>query len=246
MGSSDQTSQRIAIDPLARVDESVSLTAPTEIAAGAVLRGVICAGPGLVIHPGASLGSPAQHRIRGSGSLTIGDGVEVWDCATIHAGSAVGTGATRVGNRTLVMAYAHIGHDAILEDDVVVSNGAQIGGHVVIGRGAVLGARSALHQYVRVGRGAMVAAGSFVVSDVPPWSLVAGDRGRLLGPNRVALASTERSALVRKALRMLRGAKTTGTQLLEALGRDHQEIRDIADFIDAPSQRGICRWGSGS
>jgi UDP-N-acetylglucosamine acyltransferase len=144
------------------------------------------------------------------------------------------------------MAYAHIGHDAILEDDVVVSNGAQIGGHVVIGRGAVLGARSALHQYVRVGRGAMVAAGSFVVSDVPPWSLVAGDRGRLLGPNRVALASADKSALVRKALRMLRGTKTTGTQVLEALGRDHQEVRDIADFIDAPSQRGICRWGSAS
>jgi len=236
----------LTIDPLARVDVSVQLRPPSTVAAGAVLRGDLQAGPGLVVHPGASLGSTAQHRLRGKGAIRLGSHVEVWDCATIHAGSSVGTGLTSVGDRVMLMAYCHLGHDVQLANDVTISNGAQLGGHVSVGEGAVIGARSAIHQFVRVGRGAMVAAGAFVVSDVPPWALVAGDRARILGPNRVGLGCPDRAGRVRRALRMLRERGVQGDEILAALGEGHPEIRDIASFIDAASQRGICRWGSPS
>ena len=241
MQTSIETAESIAIDPLARVEPGVQLSPPARIAAGAVLRGDLIAGPGLVVHPGATLGSPAQHRERGSGALRLGEGVEVWDCATIHAGSVVGARTTQVGDRVIVMAYSHIGHDAVIGNDVVITNGAQIGGHVEIADGAVLGARSAVHQFTRIGRGAMVAAGSFVVSDVPPWALVAGDRARILGANRVALGSPERSGRIRRGLRMLRSRSVTGADLLEELGSEHGEVRDLAAFVDAESRRGICR-----
>lgn len=223
------------------------LSAPSSVAPGAFLRGDLSAGSGLVVHPGASLGSPAQHRERGLGAIRIGTAVEIWDCATVHSGSSVGRGITEIGDRVLLMAYCHVGHDVVLEDDVVVSNGAQIGGHVVVGKAAVLGARSAVHQYVRIGRGAMVAAGSFVVSDVPPWALVAGNRARIVGANRVGLGGCPaRAGRVRRALRMLRSAGLCGEDVLKAVGAEHTEVQDIARFVDATSKRGLCRWGSRS
>jgi UDP-N-acetylglucosamine acyltransferase len=224
----------------------VRISSPCTVAAGAVLRGDLTAGPGLVVHPGASLGSSAQHRLGGSGAIRIGREVTVWDCATVHAGSSVGTGITEVGDRVLLMAYCHLGHDVVLADDVVISNGAQLGGHVSVGEGAVVGARAAIHQFVRIGRGAMVAAGAFVVSDVPPWALVSGDRARIVGPNRVGLACPERAGRVRRALRMMRGTEVSGDDILQALGQNHSEVRDIAAFVDANSKRGLCRWGSPS
>jgi UDP-N-acetylglucosamine acyltransferase len=224
----------------------VRLLAPTRIAAGAVLRGELQAGPGLIVHPGASLGSSAQHRIQGRGAIRLGVDVEIWDCATVHAGSAVGSGTTAVGDRVMLMAYCHLGHDVALGNDVTVSNGAQLGGHVDVGEGAVIGARAAIHQFVRIGRGAMIAAGSFVISDVPPWALVCGDRARIVGANRAALACPDRSSRVRQALRMIRGRTTQAEDILAALGEQHSEVRDIATFLAAHSRRGICRWGSRS
>ena len=234
------------MEPGAHVEASVRLSAPSNIATGAFLRGDLSAGPGLVVHPGASLGSPAQHRRRGAGAIRIGAGVEVWECATVHAGSSVGRGITEIGDRVLLMAYCHLGHDVVLADDVTVSNGAQLGGHVIVGEGAVLGARTAVHQFVRIGRGAMVAAGAFVVSDVPPWALVAGDRARIVGANRVGLGCAERAGRVRRALRMLRGGGVSGRDILQSVGAEYSEVCDIADFIDATSKRGLCRWGSRS
>jgi UDP-N-acetylglucosamine acyltransferase len=234
------------VEPGAHIEASVRLSAPSTIAPGAFLRGDLSAGSGLVVHPGASLGSPAQHRQGGAGAIRIGTEVEIWDYATIHAGSSVGRGITEIGNRALLMAYCHLGHDVVLADDVTVSNGAQLGGHVVVGEGAVIGARTAVHQFVRIGRGAMVAAGAFVVSDVPPWAMVAGDRARIVGPNRVGLGCPERSGRVRRALRMLRSGGVSGQDILEAVGAEHPEVRDIAHFIDATSKRGLCRWGSRS
>ena len=214
--------------------------------AGAVLDGSMSVGAGLIAHPGASLGSRAQHREISEGHIALGEEVEVWDYATVHGGSSVGEGTTIIGNKVLIMAYAHVGHDVRIGDGAVLSNGVQLGGHVDVGSGAVLGARSAVHQFVRIGKGAMVAAGSFVVSDVPPWSMVAGNRARLLGPNKVALGNPERSALVRRALRMLRGSALSGSELLVEFPDAPDVIRDIAAFLEEPSRRGVCRWGQAS
>ena len=236
----------IRVDPLARVGTSVQLASPSVIAAGAVLDGDLRAGANLVVHPGASLGARAQHRQAGEGAIVLGANIEVWEGATIHAGSAVGTGTTLLSDGVMVMAYAHVGHDAQIGPGAVLSNGVQLGGHVEVGAQAVLGARSAVHQFVRIGRGAMVAAGSFVVSDVPPWSMVAGDRARLLGANKRSIGCPERAGLVRRALRLLRGASLRGAELLEAFPDAPKEIRDIAEFLDSPSRRGVCRWGRAS
>ena len=245
----------LAIDPLARVLPDVHLSEPSSVGSGAVLEGPLRAGPGLRVHPGALVGGPAQHRLGGKrGLLELGAGVEIREAATIHRGSDAGCGVTRIGNRVLVMAYAHIGHDVQLGDDVVLCNGAQLGGHVEVGPGALIAARAALHQFVRVGTGAMVAAGALVSGDVPPWTLVAGDRARIVGVNAHGLRQQGREQslpLLRRALRLLwpGGGRPAlpPIALIEALGgteaAQDPSIRELIAFLSQPSSRQPCARG---
>jgi UDP-N-acetylglucosamine acyltransferase len=233
---------RIEVDPTARLIGDVALAAPSSVGAGAVLQGPLRAGPGLQVQPMALLGGPAQHRGGGDGRLVLGADVQIWEAATLHRGSAAGSGTTTIGDRVMLMAYAHVGHDAVLEDDVVLANGVQLGGHVRVGAGAVLGARAAVHQFTRIGRGSMVAAGAMVAGDVPPWTMVAGDRARILGPNRVALPSREAIDGVRRALRLLLRSAPDTEQVRAEMGH-LAEVRDLLAFVAAPSRRPLCGRG---
>ena len=150
------------------------------------------------------------------------------------------------------MAYAHVGHDCVLGNDVVLSNGAQVGGHVEIGDRAVLGARSAIHQFVRIGEGAMVAAGALVSGDVPPYTLVAGNRARIIGPNKRALQGLGESGASRTIGKLLRwlcpGSAAKRKTLAEVRGwvdgeREAQRYRAVQAFlafVEAQSQRSLC------
>src|SRR5574337_652269 len=57
--------------------------------------------------------------------LVIGDETVIREFASIHRGSAKGRGATVLGCRNYIMAYAHIAHDCIVHDDVVVASQAR-------------------------------------------------------------------------------------------------------------------------
>jgi UDP-N-acetylglucosamine acyltransferase len=153
-----------------------------------------------------------------------------------------------------VMAYAHVGHDCSVGDGVTLCNGAQLGGHVQIRSGAMIGARAALHQFVRVGTGAMVAAGAMVSGDVPPWTLVAGDRARIIGPNSHALRERGHGnslPILRRALRLLwptSGRSGVSPDRLTAVLRDDSAEEDpvisvLVRFLLEPSQRSSCSRG---
>ena len=59
--------------------------------------------------------------------LEIGDGNTFREFVTIHRGTPGGGGITRIGNDSLFMAYVHVAHDCIIEDDVVLGKkGCQV------------------------------------------------------------------------------------------------------------------------
>jgi len=61
--------------------------------------------------------------------LVIGDEVVIREFASVHRGSSKGNGATVLGRRNFIMAYAHVAHDCILGDEVVVSSQAGLPCH---------------------------------------------------------------------------------------------------------------------
>jgi UDP-N-acetylglucosamine acyltransferase len=86
------------------------------------------------------------------------------------------------------MAYAHVAHNCVIGDHVVVANAVQFAGYVTVEDWAIVGGGTLVHQFVRIGRHAMVGGGSRISQDVAPFVKVAGSPPRLLGINRVGLA----------------------------------------------------------
>ena len=72
-------------------------------------------------------------------------------------------------------------------DDTTFSNNAQLAGHVVIEDWVTLGGFVGVHQFCRVGAHAMIAAGSIVLQDVPPFVTAAGYPAKPHGTNNEGL-----------------------------------------------------------
>jgi len=80
----------------------------------------------------------------------------------------------KVGRHVLVNVGSSIGHHAVVGDYVQACPGARINGHCVIEKMAFIGSNAVVHPGKKVGHDATVAAGSFVVRDVAPGTLVVG------------------------------------------------------------------------
>lgn len=138
------------------------------------------------IFPGAVIGAAAQDRKPTTLKtyVAIGDYTVIREFVTLNRGTL---GNTIIGSHVLLMAYVHVAHDCIIEDHVIVTNAAQLAGHVQLHHHAVIGGMAAIHQFMRVGAYSMVASKSIVRKDVPPFIKVAREPLRYCGINLVAL-----------------------------------------------------------
>ena len=117
--------------------------------------------------------------IRVERNVTIREG------CTLHRASAEG-GETVIGRGSFLMAQAHVAHDCVLGEEVVLCNNAMLGGHVRIADRAFIGGGVGIHQFCRVGAHAMIGGNASVSLDVPPYVTVAG-RNRAHGLNLIGL-----------------------------------------------------------
>jgi UDP-N-acetylglucosamine acyltransferase len=119
------------------------------------------------------------------------------------------------------MAYAHIAHDCVLGDHVILSNAVNMGGHCALGDWAVVGGLTAIHQFAQIGRHAFIGGLSAVRKDVPPFVKASGNPLRLFGLNSVGLErrgfSDKERAELRRAYRLLFQSK--------------QNLRDAAEHV---------------
>src|SRR5690554_7813423 len=85
------------------------------------------------------------------------------------------------------MAYAHVAHDCIVGNNVVIANSVALAGHVTIGNFAVIGGLAAVHQFITIGEHSMISGGSLVRKDVPPYTKAAKEPLSYIGINSVGL-----------------------------------------------------------
>ena len=198
--------------------------------------------------PHAFVGTePQDLKFKGEKTrVEIGARTTVRECATLHRGTSA-AGVTKVGSNCLIMAYAHVAHDCVLADNVILANAATLAGHVEVGPGAFFGGLSAIHQFVHIGAGAMIGGGAMVAQDVVPFGLAQGDRAKIVGLNVVGL---RRRGLSREGLAALKSAYRhlfqEGLGLAEAIAKIEQQQRSpeldiFLSFLRGTSSRGLCR-----
>ena len=103
-------------------------------------------GTGNVIGPFACIGGDAQHKnAKSIGKVVIGNNNTFREFSTIHRPTDPSIG-TILGDNNYIMAGAHINHDCILEDDIVLCNNATLAGQVYVMSDAFLSMNCSVHQ----------------------------------------------------------------------------------------------------
>lgn len=246
----------VEIGPYCVVGERVRLGARTRLVAHVVVDGDTVLGSDCEIFPFATVGcQPQDKKLKGDdpgGRLRIGSHNRIRESVTIHGGTAYGSGQTTIGDHNMLLVGSHIGHDATVGNNVVLTNGAMAAGHTVIGDRAILGAMVGIHQFARIGRLAMIGAGAMVSHDAPPFATIQGDRAKLVAVNLIGMDrngfDAEQKAVVKRVFRLLFWRTGPLHDRLEAVRSNplHSDplAREIVDFV-AESKRGVCSPRSG-
>lgn len=198
------------------------------------------------IYSHAVVGSASQDLKHTEGSeswLIMGQSNRVREFVTINRATSAGA-VTQIGDHNLLMAYAHVAHDCRIGNQVVLANGATLGGHVELADQVIIGAMSGIHQFVKIGKLTMIGAMSRVCNDVPPFMLVSGSPPKIYGLNSIGLRRQAVPTDVRKALKQAfqtlyrRGLNQADALDVLAQQADLLEIQMLIAFIQS-SQRGL-------
>ncbi len=155
---------------------------------------------------------------------------------------------TRIGDDNLIMAYAHIAHDANIGSHCILGNAVTMAGHVTIGDWAIVEAFTGVHQFCRIGQHAFVGGYSVVTQDVLPYSQTVTPReSKVFGENKVGLKrrgfSSESIERLHKAFRLLTSAGLNTSQALEQIQAETPpcaEVDELIAFIRS-AQRGFIK-----
>lgn len=239
----------VSVGPYSIIGPEVTVGSGTIIASHVVIAGRTAIGRDNRVFQFASVGDiPQDRKYGGEPTATeIGDNNVIREFVTIHAGTAQDRGRTTIGNRNLLLAYSHVAHDCLVGDDTTFSNNAQLAGHVVVGDYAVLGGFVGVHQFCRIGAHAMVAAGSIVLQDVPPFVTAAGYPAKPRGSNSEGLRrrgfSANDIAAVRRAYKTLYRKALPLEEARAAIASEAKAspaLNVMVEFLETPG-RGIVR-----
>ncbi|MFN3642505.1 MAG: acyl-ACP--UDP-N-acetylglucosamine O-acyltransferase [Gemmobacter sp.] len=239
----------VTVGPFCHVGAEAVLGEGVRLVSHVVIEGRTSIGPRTVVHPFVVLGAAPQHlRDPGAGTtVEIGSDCTIREHASIHRGTQLGGGRTVVGNGALIMCAAHVGHDCILEDEVILTATCALAGHVTVGRKAIVGGLAGVHQFCRIGAHAFIGGCAAVEADVIPFGSVLGNRARLGGLNLVGI---KRAGLGREAINTLRAGyhdlfEDKTHPFAERVARvaaaygDSPEVMMIVEFIRADARRPI-------
>jgi UDP-N-acetylglucosamine acyltransferase len=177
VGKNVQLGQDVVIGPHCVVAKGASIGARTVLETHVYVASGVTIGEDNRLFPNCALGCWPQILGLGAdarlGQLRIGDRNVIRENVTIHPGKNEDT-ATTIGNDNLLMIGAHLGHDCVVEDNVVLSNLVQIGGHAKVETGAWMSGLAGAHQFVTVGRWVYAAGLAGLTRDVPPFVMVSG------------------------------------------------------------------------
>ena len=239
----------VVVGAFAFVGAEVELGAGVEVGQHATLIGRSRVGADCRIFPHVVLGGEPQHtEFAGEATrLEIGARTVLREHVTVHVGTARGGGCTRVGEDNYLMNGAHVGHDCQIGNHTIISPFCGLAGHALVEDYAVLGAYTGLHQRTRIGESVMTAAGSKVAQDAPPFTMVAGDRAKIVGLNAVGMRRrgfpAKTRAEIKHAFHLLLQSKLP---LAAALARIDEEIGAVPEverlvtFL-RKTERGFCR-----
>jgi len=244
----------VVVEPFTTINNNVIIGSGTWIGSNVTIMEGARIGKNCRIFPGAVISAiPQDLKFEDEESLVIiGDNTTIRECVTINRGTKA-YGKTEIGKNCLIMATAHVAHDCIIKDNVIIVNGVTLAGHVEIGEYAIIGGLSGVHQFIHIGKHVMVSGGSLVRKDIPPYTKAAKEPLSYVGINSIGLrrrgftsAKINEIQNIYRILFQKNNNTTQASRILEAELDATPERDEVLTFIKN-SQRGIMKgYSSGS
>ena len=132
------------------------------------------------------------------------------------------------------MATSHVAHDCRVGNDVVMANGALLGGHVIVGDRVFVGGGTGIHQFCQIGRLAMLSGNEAISRDVPPFAALkyGGLKGyNAIGCRRAGISQASIHAL-RRAYKLIYESETTPAAVAAIRGGGDANVPEIAEILN--------------
>lgn len=238
----------VVIEPFVSIDRNVIIDEGTWIGSNVTIMEGARIGKNCRIFPGAVISAiPQDLKFAGEDTIVkIGNNVTIREFVTVNRGTKASY-ETIIGDNTLLMAYAHVAHDCVVGNNVILANAATLGGHVVVDDWAIVGGMVGIHQFCRIGAHSIIAGLTRVVKDVPPFTKAARDPLSYVGVNSIGLRRRgfppELINKIQEIYRILfiKGYNTSqAVEIIEAQMEATPERDEILTFI-SNSTRGIMR-----
>lgn len=239
----------VSIGPYAVIGPDVSLGDGSRLGAHVVIEGHTTIGEDNQFFPFTAIGGePQSVSYRGEPTETrIGNNNIFRENITVNRGTLIDEGITSIGSNNLFMAYVHIAHDCRLGSDLLFSNNASLAGHVRVGDHVSLAGYTLVHQFCRIGAYSFCGVNTFCIQDVPPFTLVAGDKAITHGINIRGLRSRgfnkDEITELKRAYKIIYRSGHTMQRALEEIDSMTWETGHVAILIDfiRDSKRGVIR-----
>ncbi len=235
----------VEIGPWAFVGPHCTVGAGSSLAMRSVLESHVKLGKNVKVGIGSVLGGlPQDLKFKGEETwVEIGDGTTIREYATVNRGTSESL-KTSVGSNSFLMSYVHLAHDCHVGNNVIISNGTQLAGHVTVEDYAGISGLCAVHQFTRIGAHAYIGGCSRVPKDVPPFVRAVGNPIQLYGLNSVGLQrrgfKPEAIAELKRAYRLFFRSELNVSQAIEQARAELKQIPEVmalVNFLEA-SERG--------
>lgn len=238
----------VIIEPFVTIEQDVEIGDGTWIGSYASIMNGARIGRNCKIFQGAVVSAiPQDLKFKGEKTTAIiGDNTIIREYVTVSRGTA-DKHMTKIGSRVLLCAYVHIGHDCLVGDNCIFSNSVQLAGHVEVDDYAVFGGTSAVHQFVRIGSHVMIAGGSLVRKDVPPYTVAAREPLSYAGINSVGLRrrgfSNEKINEIQEVYRYIFQSGLNNSMALEMVQLECPPTKERDEIINffRKSDRGVMK-----
>ncbi len=144
---------------------------------------------GTVIYAGSQIGDDFQtgHNVVIREQNVLGNHVQIWNNTTIDYGCHIGNNV-KIHTNCYIAQFTNIEDEVFMAPGVTIANdihpGCKYSGECMRGptlkRGVQVGVNVTITPYVTIGEYSVIGSGTVITKDIPPYSLVVGNPGRVI------------------------------------------------------------------
>lgn len=235
----------VHVGPHAVIDAGVEIGVDCVVGPHVYLTGATRIGAGNKFHAGCVIGdAPQDFKYKGEPTrLVIGDQNVFREHVTVHRSNQLAED-TVIGSNNFFMAGAHVAHNCVVGNHVIVANGALLAGHATVQDRAFISGTCMVHQFCRVGTLAIMQGGSGISKDLPPFTVARGANGicglNTIGLRRAGYSAEERLELKKLYHALFRSGGSFSAAVAAAQKDFHSAGAKIMLAFILSAKRGVC------